>query len=299
MYKFFIIHIFICILFYIFNLKNHKANSIYKFLIVFLIPIFGFIYFIIIFVLRKFKSDFDDTLLNYDKYIRDNISNRLAEAGNKENEMNIVPVSEALVLNDSKTKRRLLIDVVKKNSIKNIPILKKALENSDTEVSHYAATAITELKNNFISTLQEEAIKYEKDKGSLSNLVCYVYIINNYINSGLLDKRSLKKYKYLYSEKLGELLSISETEKKYFIDKINCDIELGNYNSAKEYCDKFYKAYPESESAYMMKMKLYYELNDFNNFNSVLLELKKSNLKFSNKVLNIVRFWTAGELNES
>ncbi|MFC0905920.1 hypothetical protein ACFHWD_14685 [Clostridium sp. MT-14] len=299
MYKFFAVHVLICILFYIINAENYRDKRIYEFLIVLLIPVFGIAYFIFISIFKRFKSDSEGVISNYSRYIRENIPYNVVRAGTMADEMNVIPVREALILNDSKIKRKLLIDVIKKNSTENIPILKKALENSDTEVSHYAAVAITEFRNYFINTIQKVSVEYENDKKNVDTLISYINIVKEYIKSGLLDKKSLKKYKYLYSKRLEELLEMYDLEEKYFVDKINCDMELGNYTSAKEYCIKFYEAHSDSDEAYVMQMKLYYVLKDFRNFKRVLDKLKQSSLQFSNKTLNIVRFWIAGELDES
>lgn len=297
MYILLIIHIFISILFCAYNIitKQPRDASIYKFLVVFLIPVFGAAYFIILAVLKKFfHYDSTEELLDYSKYIRSDIQGSLVKSSDINKEINIISADEALVLNESKIKRKLIIDLVKENSTEHISILKKALENEDTEVSHYAATAITEFKNYYIGTLQQASVKYEKDKTNVDALLDYVSILKNYLDSTLLDATIQRRYKYLYSEKLGELLSLYTSEEKYFIDKINCDIELGDYNSSLEYCSKFSETYNESEAPYIMYMKLYYILKDSNNFKIRLKELEESNLQFTNKTLNIFRFWKMG-----
>src|SRR4051812_19179699 len=81
---------------------------------------------------------------------------------NVEKEINFVPIQDALLLNDNQTKRKLLIHSLKENSIQNTSILTNALQNEDTETSHYAATAIMEMKRKLQNSLQEFAEKLER-----------------------------------------------------------------------------------------------------------------------------------------
>lgn len=166
MYKLLIIHVLICILFYVYNTRTRQCrdNSIYKVLVVLLIPVFGILYFITFSILKRFNYDSTDELLDYGKYIKSNVSGSLIKTSDINKEINLVSADEALILNESKIRRKLIIDLVKESSTDYISILKKALENEDTEVSHYAATAIAEFKNYFISTIQQKSVEYEKIK---------------------------------------------------------------------------------------------------------------------------------------
>lgn len=239
-----------------------------------------------------FYYDSEEDILDSKYNLHDNI----ISTNNVNEELNIISADEALVLNESKIKRRLIINIVKKNSAKYIPVLKKALENDDIEVSHYAAVAITEFKNHFINTLQKESEKYKKNKKDINTLKRYVNALKNYIDSDLLDEKSLINYRNLYSEKLEELLSLHTSEEKYFIDKINCHIELSEYNLALKYCNRFTRIHNKSKKPYIMYMKVYYMLKDIDNFKIKLNYLNQSAAKLDNTTLNMLRFWQKGDI---
>ncbi len=168
----------------------------------------------------------------------------------------------------------------------------------DTETAHYAASAIVELKNQLINEVLERQIIYEKDKNNIDNLIGFIEILKKYLDSTFFDGKLLNKHKLLYSEKLAELLQINQTNKKMFIEKINCDINLNNFLLAKEYCDKFQVAFVKNEEPFLMYMKLYYTLKDFKSLETTLNKLKESSIKLSNNGLNVARFWMAGDINE-
>lgn len=298
MYKLLIIHIFLSIIFLIFNMKNSRDDSLYKFIVVLFIPLFGFIYFFFVFILKKFFSKSNNGLAEYEKYIKNDVHNQLIRRLNIDKEINIVPVNEALIINESKIKRNLLIDLVKDSKINHIELLKKALENNDTETSHYAAVAIAEVKKQFETSLYNLSYIYEQDKTNVQTLISYVDLLKNYLQSTLLDETMYLKIKDSYSKKLSELLNLYTENEQYFIDKINCDMELNNFLSAGEYCKMFLTIYKNSEESYLMCMKFYYTLKDYQNFKKTFNLLKKSKIKLSNKGLNLIRFWNIGDTIE-
>ncbi|UKS25796.1 hypothetical protein LOZ80_30225 [Paenibacillus sp. HWE-109] len=207
-------------------------------------------------------------------------------------EINIVPIEEALLLNDTSTKRRMLIDALKNDSIEYIGILQKALENEDTETSHYAATAVLEIKRKLMLTKQKFAVQYEENKLDLETLIPYVNVLKSYLTSGFLDERTLIKTKHTYSQVLESLLSVYTEEESYFVDKIECDLEIGNVDKARSMCVTFHQAHPNSEAPYLVSMKTHYTLRNNERFQESLNGLKNSPIRLSNQALNIVRFWS-------
>ena len=53
-----------------------------------------------------------------------------------------MPVKEALLVSDVQDKRRVMLDVLKGEYEKSLTVITDALENPDTEISHYAATSL-------------------------------------------------------------------------------------------------------------------------------------------------------------
>lgn len=207
-------------------------------------------------------------------------------------EMNIVPIEEALLLNDTTTKRRMLIDALKNDSIEYMGILQNALENEDTETSHYAATAVLEIKRKLMLSKQKFAVQYEENKSDIDILIPYANVLKSYLTKGFLDERTLVKTKHTYSQVLESLLSVHTTEEVYFVDKIECDLEIGHVDKARSMCAIFHQAHPNSETPYLVSMKTHYTLRNNERFQESLNGLKNSPIRLSNQALNIVRFWS-------
>lgn len=216
-----------------------------------------------------------------------------------EKEMNIVPFEDALVLNNSKVKRKMLLDMLKNDSIQKVDFLKYALQNEDSETSHYAATAIMNVKQKLMNSLQALEAEIEKDPNNLEVLVSYSDVVNQYSQLEFLDQRMREKYKYIYSGILEKIIELNPQSKTAFEEKIQCDLYLKEYEKTNYYCNLFIKYFPESEEAYFLSMNMYYDRRDFQKFNETLKSLRDSNVKLSPAGIQRLRFWLKDDSNAS
>jgi hypothetical protein len=211
---------------------------------------------------------------------------------NVEKESNIVPIEEALIINNNKTKRMLLIEALKQDIYLSSSFLKKAVNDSDTETSHYAAAALMDLKNRLMTGLQALSVKYEADKDDAEISIAYSEVIRRYIHSGMLDNRSIKKYRYLYVQILENINRLEPEKREYFVERINTELKLKEYSKADHTCDKFMALHSSSEEPYIMMLKLCYTLSDTKKFKKTIEKLKNTQIKLSYSALNKLRFWT-------
>lgn len=213
---------------------------------------------------------------------------------NIEKEINVIPIEEALILNDNTTKRTLIIEVLKNDTYQYIGFLTKALKDSDTETSHYAATAVTEIKRKLMLAIQMMEVRYEESKNDIEYLKAYSDVLKKYLESGLLDDRDLEKYSINYVNVLKNILDLGNMEEFYFEEKVNYDIRLQRFDTAIEYCMMYKNYLKDSDKPYILLLKIYYTLKNKEAFNKVLNELTKSNIKLKRESLRIVRFWLKG-----
>lgn len=229
---------------------------------------------------------------------------KLAEGSNifrradMEKEMNIVPVEDILFLNDTSTRRRMLIDVLKEQTIWQIGTLETALQNEDSETVHYAAAALTEMRRNLQLQLQDLSVKYEENKQELEVLRAYADVLKKYLDSSLLDQRTYVKYSYTYSFVLESLLDIYQEEESYFVDKINCELVNQSYEKAELYCQLFHEYHPESEQPFVMSLKRFFTIRDYAGFVAEMNRLKSSSVKISHATLMMIRYWNTLEDDE-
>lgn len=277
----------------LFRKQRGLLSSASRFLIIVFFPVLGLVYlFVSDRMEREGKQDMASELENIFTIEKQELN--IYRKINSQKEMNIVPLEESLLINDAKTKRRLLLDALKEESLQRISLLEMAIKDDDTETSHYAASALVEVKRNLMLDLQQLEIRYESAPFDRSILVAYTEVLKKFLSIRLMDQRTYRKYFHLYSTLLSRLLELDPKEEQYFVDKINCDLQDQDYEQAERYCQLFLQAFSHSETPYLMKLKYYYEMKNAQGLNRTLQELKSSSVKLSNHGLKMVRFWGNG-----
>lgn len=217
----------------------------------------------------------------------------------KEKELNIIPIEDALVTSDYVTRRKVMIDVLKEDTLQYMEVIKIAVLNEDTETSHYAVSAIMEVKRKLSIAMQGLSVKFEQNPFDLHIANSYAQVLKEYMTSGFLDAQTLKKYKYTYIQVLNQLLQNGMCRHELFEEKIATEIEVNEYAKAEQTCLHYLREYPDTEQPYLALMELYYKINARNKMSYVLEDLKRSNIKLSNRALTIVRYWSGGMLYEN
>lgn len=113
--------------------------------IVFFIPVFGFL---CLFVLEwESRGDQESKReVGIEKLkINDEIHRSILMEEEPARDL-IVPLQEALLINDASTRRQLIMDILYHDTGEYVDVLNKARMNDDVEVVHYATTAMVELQ---------------------------------------------------------------------------------------------------------------------------------------------------------
>ncbi|WP_277586476.1 hypothetical protein [Psychrobacillus antarcticus] len=213
---------------------------------------------------------------------------------NKEKELNIIPIEDALLVNDYMTRRRVMIDVLKEDTMQYIEVIKSAVLNEDTETSHYAVSAIMEAKRKLSISLQEISVKFDQHKENNQVAKTYAEVLKKYIKSGFLDNQTLRRYKYTYIQTLHQIIINGAEDMEVFEEKFKTEMEMKEYIQAEQTCQQYLSKYPDEENAYLNLMDLYYTTRSITNMLKVLEDLKKSSIRLSNQALSIVRYWSGG-----
>lgn len=297
MFKWIFIYNFICIIYIYFFQYRRKKKWLAQYLIAFFFPFLGFL---LIYLMNKKVRSQKEAIPEWLMRQKTDLNQREFSIFKEdvEKERNVVPIEDALILNENKVRRTMLLDILKKESIQNIESIKFALENEDSETSHYAATAIMELKRKLLNSMQSLDTQVDENPNDVKVLSAYKEVITQYINSGFLDEKTLLKNKYNYSTILEKMIEIQPSEESYFVEKISCDLSLAEYTTARNYCDLFVRLHPDCEDAYFMDMQIHYLMKNSEGFEKSLNDLRKSSVRLSPNGLSKLRFWLQGEWYE-
>ncbi|WP_432666258.1 hypothetical protein R9X47_07930 [Wukongibacter baidiensis] len=268
--------------------KINKQERFCNFIIALFFPVGGYITVLILYLSRnknpkeiENEPDIEDALILF------------TERFDRQRDTNIVPLEETLLINDTKVKREQLINALKKESSKYIDMLKVALRDEDVETSHYAASAIADIKGKLDLKLQAFSVEYEKNKLDTDVLKQYADTLEEYLNSNLLDEYARRKTIFTYIGVLENLLKSHGSNSDYYNRLINVLYEVNEIDKAKKYC-KEYLENCKDEGAYLANLKYFYLIKDKTGFNDVFDSLLGSSIKLSNKGLSIIRFWLDG-----
>jgi tetratricopeptide (TPR) repeat protein len=210
-------------------------------------------------------------------------------------EINIIPFQDALNLNENKIKRKLLIHILKGETGPNITALKKALDDEDSETSHYAATAITEIKRHQQNSIQDLSKQLEDDPNNVNLMIEFVGVLKDFLGNGFLDRDTYKYYQLQQRKLLSNILQRGAGSNQHYIEKINCEIELKEYQEALMDCHRFLEAYPLDEMSYIMTMKVHYSTGNYSGLQSTMKAMLSRPVTLSASGIEIIRFWNKEE----
>ena len=186
----------------------------------------------------------------------------------------LVPLEEALLINDTRTRRKYMLETLYEDPLKYLDILLIAKNNSDVETSHYATTSISYVQRSFQLTIQKSAMEIEKHPNNLELLDDYLRTLANYIESGLLEGHLLKNLRLDYATVLDKKLAKIHNDKDALIEKLRNSIELGNYVSAVEVSELLKKYYPEDEETWIEAIRVCVEGNDREKLAETIVEMQ-------------------------
>ena len=218
----------------------------------------------------------------------------------RDRELNVLSIEEALIVSDYTTRRRVMIDVLKQDAMQYLDVLKKAVTNEDTETSHYAVTAVIEVKRQQSILLQQLSVQISQNPDDKQTALQYASVIKEYLRSGFLDEQSTKQYRTTYSQILQQLIGNDQADEEVYVEKVMMELKLKDMQAAEQSARLFKERYPLSEDAYLSLMTVYFEMRAFKKLEQELRNLKSTPITLSNQALTTVRFWSTGvkEKNE-
>jgi len=210
-------------------------------------------------------------------------------------EQDYIPLEEALVVNDTKTKRKILLDILKKDPDNYVDILNKAKASSDTEIVHYATSTMMGLQVEYDKKLRKYKEIFNDDPKNEENINSYVEVLDKYIKEGFLQGKALNNRRV----ELDKILNIDTNidNKNMLFLNIDNKIELKKYSSAEALLQLAKNKWKYEENIYFLYGKLYKNMGEGYKIRDLLEEIKDNNLHLSKKGQEWFEFW--GGINKS
>ncbi len=268
-----------------------RTGYLFKALVILLCPVVGILFFLVtqlMYVLFfRTKADLTDVIFGKDKVV----ANRKAD---EDSERNRVPIEEALAVADKESLRSLVMDVVKGDVYKSLATISLALNSEDTETSHYAASVLRDTLNDFRQKSQELYNALHKGDENAADIACTLMeYMNEVLCQEVFPDMEQKAFVEMMEE-AGDWLYKSE-ENRY---RLTCEyIEwialrlLGTkqYDKMKTWCGRCMEMYPEELPSYTIQLKLYFSIQDKENFFGTMNRLKESDIVIDRNTLDLIR----------
>lgn len=223
------------------------------------------------------------------KWIREELfENIFRDAGQEDTD--VVPLEEALILNSSRQKRKLMLDVLNDEPEAYIDLLNEARLDDDVEVVHYATTAMAEVSKDYDIRLQSMKLDYERDPEDRDLLDRYCALLGKYISLGLIRGQPLllqrRRYEQLL-EKKGQT-GLTDRELK---SKAENELELQQFDKALDTLYTLEALRPRDEEVWLLELKYHVLLRQGEKIRQLIAQIERSGIVLSSKGQEVLDFW--------
>lgn len=294
MWIFIVLHCLICLLVYLFMRIGLLKSSRMIITLVILIPVFGLCCLIVLEWESRgnmeAKKEAGIEKLKINDEIHRSILMEEDSAGNL-----VVPLQEALIMNDASVRRQLMMDIMYDDTREYVDTLLEARMNDDTEVVHYATTAMVELQKKFDKELQIIEKRYNTEPDNSALLNSYLNLLEDYIGSRLLEGNTLlgmrRRYGMLLDKKIKLLKESGEDSRQLYEISAENELCLKNYNDAFGKINTIIEKWPLDEAGYLLLIKYYTMLKRREGIEQVLNLLGRKKIYLSPAGRKTVEFW--------
>lgn len=283
------VHLFICLFVYL-GIKFHilKVHS-YMFFVVLFLPFWGLLTVLILHFQILFEAD-DGIDVDVEKLKLESELYKSVTVDDKKNAKYTVPIEEALLVNSPKERRAIIMDVLNDNPKEYIEFLQKAGNNEDTEVVHYAVTAMVEISKENDYMLQEFERQYALEPDNPVLLEKYTdflwQCLSQKLMQGQVEVLNRELFSTLIQKKIAAKGSITD-----YTRAIENDLKRKNYTLASEYLRQMKEAYPKKEEYYLLRLQYLASLGRGEDIKKLLKEIVESHIFLSSKTKEVLAFW--------
>lgn len=292
---FWLVHFFLIFIYLIIFQEKHKQLFYSELLILLFLPIAGFFLLVYSRWLRwkTYRFGVDEDKLEHLNQLLEHEQNTETLSSPIKYSNDVVALNDVLYLTDVADKRKLLTTAIRQATLADSSILKRAIRDTDREVSHYAVS----IAANNLSIMEKQIFlmesQWETNCNDRAYLKEYEKLLQNYIVLNVLEENTLKKLKNRYKDVLLRVFSFEDNG--YFLEKlVNLLLTERNFEEAEHIINNFNSRNSEQEQGYLLLLKIYIMQKRHTDVQKLLEQLKASRVRFSPEGMKLIRFWSLG-----
>lgn len=283
-----VLHILIC-LFIFFEMFTGKIKlQKYMLIITVLLPLWGAIIVMVLHFELGFKNSSAIDIAS-DKMTLESELYRPIVIDEKRS-VKTVPIEEALLINSAKEKRAIIMDILNEDPRYYVEFLQTAGNNDDTEVVHYAVTAMVEISKENDYTLQKLEEEYNARPHDFEVLSKYCDFLWSCLSQELMQGQVEAMNRDLFSKLIQEKLKISEELEDYNRFAQN-ELKRENVEVVKDIIAKIKRKWPHSEEYILLNIHYLALTNNGRAIKKFINKVNNSQIFLSSKTKEVLAFW--------
>lgn len=267
-------------------LKVHK----YMFFVALFMPFWGVLTVLILHFQIFFHAD-DGIDVGVEKLKLESELYRSVTVDEKKVAANTVPIEEALLVNSAKERRTIIMDVLNDNPKEYIEFLQKAGNNEDTEVVHYAVTAMVEISKENDYKLQDFERQHAKDPENVEVLTGYTDFLWSCLSQNLMQGQVEVLNRELFSSLMEKKLALTAGSITDFQWAVENELRRKNYTQAAALLVQMQTLYPNSEEYYLSRLNYLASLGKGEEIKALLKEIQTKHIYLSSATKEVLAFW--------
>ncbi len=284
-----VVHLIVCLLVFL-GIRSHVLNvHNYMFFVALLLPFWGVLIVLILHFQIWFEAD-DSIDVGVERLKLESELYKSIAVDNKQIAATTVPIEEALVVNSARERRTIIMDVLNDNPREYIEFLQKAGNNDDTEVVHYAVTAMVEISKENDYRLQNFEREYAANPDDPVVLEQYLDFLWNCLSQNLMQGQVEVLNRELFSSLIQKKLETGGSIGDYS-KAIENDLRRGQYTLAGETLRQMEALYAQNEEYYLLKIQYLASLGRGEEIKRVLQEIDDRHIFLSSKAKEVLAFW--------
>lgn len=283
------IHLIVCLLVFL-GIRTHilKVHT-YMFFVALLLPFWGVLIVLILHFQIWFEAD-DSIDVGVERLKLESELYKSVTVDEKKVAATTVPIEEALVINSARERRTIIMDVLNDNPREYIEFLQKAGNNDDTEVVHYAVTAMVEISKENDYRLQSFEREYAANPDDPLVLEQYIDFLWGCLSQNLMQGQVEVLNRELFSSLMQKKLSMGGNITDY-ARAIENDLKRGQFALADENLRQMGSRYPQNEEYYLLRLQYLASLGKGEAIKQLLQEIDDRHIFLSSKAKEVLAFW--------
>lgn len=273
------------------QMHDNRRTYLIRFLVMLLCPVIGPLFFLLSHLLHLAlfwsQADLDDVVFSKERV-------RIQLKADEERERNVVPLEEAISVNEKKNLRLAMMNMLKGDIQNSLSSIALALNSEDSESSHYASSVLSDRLNEFRMQAQrmyQEIQQPEAEDEKAKLLMGYMDPVLKQKVFSPMEQNRLVHMMAEAAERLYEKAPSGLDAHQYESIALRL-LEIKDYETSETWCLRLTEQYPEQLPAYTCRLKLYFTTKRREAFFETLHALRQSDVVIDHETLELIRMFS-------